>query len=339
MDQFLSTLTKYKKQVLVLLILIPLLFLGIYLALNPTAFRPKAAGASLKLDPASVNKKPDDPLVVSLILDPAGRSIVAADIEIKYDPTVLQISSNDIISPIFKSNPVKTVDQTTGLIKLGFATTQPVSAASTIATLSFKGKANGNTNIFLGSSSVIDRTGRNVLESPVSQVLVQIAGESIQLPEISGAPSATYSTTPDQVVSGQPFTLTIQTKGSKVENPALFVGGNEVRITESGSNTYVWTNASLPAGRIILQLAGGCKNASSVKPDCSDAQIGFNPYQLNVLDPSAIPQPVVTTSGTSEVTLSDVVNNWGKSGKGDVNNDGRVDSLDFAIVYADTERP
>lgn len=339
MDQFKDYIHHHHRQIVVLVVLIPLLLVGLYLALNPTAFRPKASGGSLKLDPATISTKSNEDFVVSVILDPSGQEVLAGDIEIKFDPTYLQISSDSITTTGFASSPVKKVDASKGVISLSFAVSKyspaPVKTTTNIATLPFKAKIAGSTSVLLGKSQAITMTGQNILENSFSQVGVTIDSEDASLS--SGVPQAVYTLSPAIPQSGQPFTITVRSLSGKVTNPALMVNGIEVKVNESAGNTYTWVNGvggpNLQAGKHIFQLAGGCVEVTAVKPNCTDATQGFNPYQLNLVDVTITPTPVASVTLSTNVTLEEVVANWGKSGSGDVNGDGIVDSKDFVIIF------
>lgn len=339
MDQFKDYIHRHHRQIVVVVVLIPLLLVGLYLALNPTAFRPKASGGSLKLDPANVSTKSNQDFVVSVILDPGGQEVLAGDIEIKFDPSYLQISSDSITLTGFSSVPVKKVDANKGVISLGFAVSKdnpsPLKTTTTITTLPFKAKVAGSTSVLLGKSQAISSTGQNILENSFSQVGVTIDSDDAAVG--SGVPQAVYTFSPPSPQSGQPFTVSVRSLSGKVTNPALIVDGTEVKVNETANNTYTWVNGTggpnLQAGKHIFQLAGGCTDVTAAKPNCADATQGFNPYQLNLVNQTLTPTPGASFTPSTSATLEEIVANWGKSGSGDVNGDGIVDSKDFVIIF------
>lgn len=339
MNQFKEFIQSRHRQVIVLIVLMPLLLVGLYLALNPTVFGPKASGGSLKLDPSNVSTKSNQDFVVSLILDPGGQEVLASDIEIKFDPTYLQISSDSIVVAGFSSTPVKRVDASKGIINISLAVSKanpaPLKSTATIATLPFKAKVAGSTSILLGKSQAITAAGQNILENSFSQVSVTVDPQEGTVSQ--GVPQAVYTFSPNPPQPGQVFTVSVRSLSGEVEKPALFVNGVEVKVNAGANNTYTWVSGTggspLQAGKHIFQLAGGCTDIAATKPNCIDANQGFNPYQLNLVDSTVTPTPQASITPSGNATLDEVLANWGKSGSGDVNGDGIVDSKDFVIVF------
>lgn len=360
MKQFGDYIHRHHRQIVILIVLLPLLLVGLYLALNPTIFRPKASGASLKLDPSSIVAKPTEDFVVSLILDPGGQGVLAFDVEVKYDPTYLEITSENITTVGFPTTALKKVDAQKGVITLGLAVDaanpSPLTSTTTVAALPFKAKIAGATTVLLGKSQAINATGQNILENSFSQVSITIDAD--QGAVSTGVPQAIYTFEPSIPIPGQSFKVKIKSLLGEVERAALIVNGTAVPVIKEGEDTYAWINGNLgpnlQAGKHILQLAGGCADITT-SPNCENATTGFNPFQLNLIDPSATPArnasparsaasaadwhsdaggpiPAASTNPSENATIQEIIANWGKSGSGDVNNDGVVDGRDFVIV-------
>lgn len=339
MNQFKNIFVNYKRQFLTLGLLIPLLVVGVFLALNPTAYRPKAAGSSLKLDPTTVTKQAGEEFAVSLIVDPAGKTIVAAEVEIKYDPTILSAQVTSLQSPTLNI-ALKKVDTNKGIINLAFASydsdgkpSQGLTTAATLTTIPFKAIGTGTTNVTLGKSKAVDSTGTNILENSFAQTVVSINGIAaggIVTEGTAQTPTAVYTFSSEVPKAQEALTIKASSKSGKVDGAAIIVNATSYSVRDEGNNTYSAQVTGLQNGKHIIQLVGGCKVKANASPDCSDAQIGFNPYQLNIGMPSSAPQAVQVDA---TATFADVIANWGRSGKGDANGDGVVDSTDFAILY------
>lgn len=339
MDQFKNLFRNYKTQFLTLGILIPLLIVGVFLALNPTVYRPKAAGASLKLEPGAATKQSGEEFTLSLILDPAGKKVVAGEVEVKYDPTILEAQIADLPSPTLPL-ALKKVDTARGVISLGFAsydssgkTGEGIMTAATLTSIPFKAIGTGTTNVTLARGKAVDNTGTNILENSFAQTVVQINGVAsggVVTEGSASAPVATYTFSPDPPTNQGAITIKAASRGGKVEGVAIMVNTSAHQVRDEGNNTYSAQVPGLQNGKHIIQLVGGCKLATGASPDCSDASVGFNPYQLSI----GLATPAPQTPGVDpQATFADVISNWGKSGKGDVNGDGIVDSTDFAILY------
>lgn len=338
--------------------LIPLVVVGIWLATHPTVFRPKASGASIRLDPQTVSKGVTESFVVAVTLDPAERGVVATDLEINYDPLLLQVNPEDITTAVFASNPVKSIDSQKGLIKISLAAynkelkkvTPVINKSAVIVTVSFKARSQGLGIISLNKAVVESSVGENILASSFAQVSVHIKeaisttaslAPATQAAPQAVVPNAVYETSPKNPKTNQQFTLTAKSQSGKVNNPAFLIDGQAVAV-EGTNGIYSIvingdTGSRLSLGRHIVQLAGGCPRAGTAQPDCSNANLGFNPFQVVIGSLASSP---ATAQGNTNGSQADIIlMNWGQVTKdGDQNGDGVVDSKDFALIYNQLNR-
>lgn len=347
-----------KLQLVSILLLIPLIAIGVYLALNPTIFRPKASEPGIRLDPSAVSTKVGGDFVVNLHMDPAGKNIVALETEVKYDPTILEIKLEDIETTVFGSYPIKSVDPVKGVIKLAAVSYSdkqiqaPITTSAIVATLPFRVRAGGPTIVTLGDRVMVDSSGAVLVPTVLSQVAVTIAAQNPVIVASSSAkpsaqprkvinPIAAYAFTPEMVTAGQSFKVTVVSKAGKIENPGLLVDGTAYKVKEEKAGTYVWSyegGSELSEKKIhIFQLVSGClEKGASI--DCSDAVVGFNPVAKRfegseTNDTSS--QANFDMNNDKKVSVEDVelfITFWGKRRGGDFNKDGQVNGRDLGLL-------
>lgn len=178
---------QYKKQLIAVLILLPLLAVGVYLALNPTVFRPRASETRLILEGAngssSVSVTPNTQSTVSLVLDPGGREIAGFDAVLAYDPNLLEINQNDLSAPEVPFPTISLIDNGggSGVIKvsaLAYNRTDPnssrlVNSRAVVARIRFKLKSASQASIRVDNASVVaGKQGDNVLSSNYSTITI-----------------------------------------------------------------------------------------------------------------------------------------------------------------------
>ncbi len=104
-------------------------------------------GPSISIIPSSTTANRSDPFSVDVNVDPAGKSVNGVEINLKFDPAVVQLDSVAIKS-FLGSNPLEfdnEIDNTNGTLKLAHTIkggNPEVTAPGTYATLNFKVKSN-----------------------------------------------------------------------------------------------------------------------------------------------------------------------------------------------------
>jgi hypothetical protein len=123
--------------VILLVLAVPL---SVYLVMKNEDLRKIAAPATtLKFSPQSVNKKVDDEFTLNALIDTANNQVVAAEINVAYDPTKVQalaISNGTLFPNILSSG---TIADGLASISVGAAnTTTPIHGAGVAISIKFK---------------------------------------------------------------------------------------------------------------------------------------------------------------------------------------------------------
>jgi len=166
----------------------------------------RAANAYLYLSPNSGTYRVGDNFLVQIRLDSGGISINSADGRLTFDASKLQVVSISKDGSIFNlwvqeptfSNSAGTIDFAGGKPSPGF-----IGNAGKVATITFKGKSPGKTNINFNSGSILadDGAGTNVLTG-MRPGSYELSGEAI-IPITPSVPQAEEGT-PDAPIIYSP---------------------------------------------------------------------------------------------------------------------------------------
>lgn len=219
---------KFALTFLILLLLVAGVGVGVYLLQRQTEFREKAAPSStLTLVPNKSNPSVDETFTVSANINTGTNQVVAVEIHATFDETKVEaIGTSNSTFFVNPKNIGPSIDNNNGTITYTVYTdpgTTPRQGQGTVAVLTFKAKAAGNTTISLSSDTLVGSNsssgtgdlGANVLTGSTPAVLT-IQGTtqvtSTPTPSPTGSSSSTNTPTPTAVVTsstgGSSFTST-----------------------------------------------------------------------------------------------------------------------------------
>ena len=183
-----------KRLVVIIFVLITLLAVPatVYLATHQQELRKKAAPATtLSLTPATTTANVGDTFSLEVVLDPGSNQVIATDIELIYDPDVLeaQIITNSTLLPNVLT--AGTVSRGTASITVGSTNTQsPVTTRGTIAVVRFKALAPST------SGPVSVRFAQNTFVGGLGEGQVNLlVGSTPASVTVSGGPTPTLAPT------------------------------------------------------------------------------------------------------------------------------------------------
>lgn len=198
---------------------------GIILVQQQQLFQQKAAPAStISISPGSQSKNPGDSFTFSVTLDTGTNAVTGIDVELKFDPSAIQITSLAQGPGVANLNQTikNTFDNTAGTISYSIFTLNSSNAitGSSIEVLkvnaTVKASAtSGNYNISFdpSTSASASQEGQNVLIGKTPGVLTVTSAQASPTPTPSGSgatnsPSPAASQTPTVAPSSSP---TVQT--------------------------------------------------------------------------------------------------------------------------------
>jgi len=169
-----------------------------------------AQGTTLSIDPASNTVAVGAATTVDIhIANVTGLSGI--DVDLTFDPALLEVvdadSSKDgvqiqlgtFLSPDFVQ--ANAVDQAAGTISLAFVRTpprDPVSGSGDLATITFRGKANGASAVAFAGVALSDENGANI------NATAQVGYIAVGAPSASPTPTPTPTNTPIPGVTSTP---------------------------------------------------------------------------------------------------------------------------------------
>ncbi len=164
----------YVRSKKILLIIVIILLLGVafwYLvSTRQSTVRPKVAGVSYSLSPASATKQVGDNLDLSVTLNSGTNNVSFVDFTLNYDQSILEVSSFTTVSAL-NTVIVNQPDNKTGKFRFvaGNNSNNPVRGNINVGTVHFRVKGAGNAKVNLVSNEVTVRT------NPPSDVNVSVA--------------------------------------------------------------------------------------------------------------------------------------------------------------------
>jgi len=180
---------------LILLISIPL---TIFLVKQRQELRMKAAPATiLSLTPATLTKAVAETFTVNIVVNTGENSIVSADIDLSFDPTVLEALSISAGS-FFESptEPTRLINNTTGKINYSLFTLTAKQGSGTLATITFKGKAAGVSQVAFDPTTTVGGIGETEALSRTEPGSYVIASAATPTPTPTTGPTITPTQTP-----------------------------------------------------------------------------------------------------------------------------------------------
>lgn len=222
---------------LIILIAIPL---TVFLGSRSQELRKKAAPATnIALTPASVTRAVNEEFTLEARIDTADNQVVAAQINLIYDPTKLEATSitNGTLFPNILSSGV--VGNGTASIAVGAAnTTTPVHGTGTAAVIRFKTLASTISPITIRFApdtyvGALGEGSTNVLIG-TTPTTVTITGGAGTTTGTQPTPTPTPQTAPAIITFGQGgFTYTPSTTNAKVGQPIIWRGNFTTHPLES----------------------------------------------------------------------------------------------------------
>lgn len=122
---------------------------------------------------------------VTIVMDTGNKTISGADLIIKYDPKVLEVTKNDLFAgKIFPEYPLLSVAPVQGLVAISgiSSSTTGFTGSGEFARVNFKAKSSGKTNLVINfekgsttTSNLVEiGTSRNILEEATNlELLIQ----------------------------------------------------------------------------------------------------------------------------------------------------------------------
>lgn len=148
-----------------LLLVLAAIPLTVFLVFQKQLLTKKAAPATvLSLAPATITKNVGETFTVNINVDSGTNQIVSADIDLSFNPTVLEVSS--ITKGTFfpdAQEPTKIIDNNTGKIKYSLFSMVEKQGAGAFASIVFKGKGGGLSALAFDPTTTIG--GRNETEA------------------------------------------------------------------------------------------------------------------------------------------------------------------------------
>lgn len=229
----------YKKQLLVIAVLLPLLALGVYLVLNATVFRSRASGdTGLRFAQESVTKNIGQDVVVPVLINPGGKQIAGFTTEVTYDPALLEVQNDAAVVPS-PNSPFGTFKKTVqpGKVTISAFTFNesnqqflpPLTSSQTVATITFKTKSGGNTAVRFNNLYIVEPNNQDNISSVTNILTVNISGAQSSYNCVTAVSAAS-------VTSDQNTTITITTSGLPNGSKAYAIGTN--RGTEIPEGEY-----------------------------------------------------------------------------------------------------
>ncbi|NIT03515.1 hypothetical protein GTO10_01065 [Candidatus Saccharibacteria bacterium] len=203
--------------IVVLFVMLASIPVGVYLVKKRQEIQLRAAPSTvLSLEPAAETYGVDEVFTINVQIDTGTNIVAAADIDLSYDPQVL--SAEDITSGTFFDSPTQPPNElrkdlnTPGKIYYSIGSLAPKQGSGTLASISFKGIAEGTSAVTFDDTSqvgdVADPEGGNVLANTIpGSYLIAEGG-------IAGTPTETPTPT-----EGQEPTTTITPTGLPTEAP------------------------------------------------------------------------------------------------------------------------
>lgn len=175
---------------LIVLISIPL---TVFLVFQKQLLTKKAAPTTvLSLAPAAITKNVGETFTVNINVDTGTNQIVSADLDLSFNPAVLEVSS--ITKGAFfpdAQEPTKIIDNNTGKIKYSLFSMVEKQGAGIFTSIVFKGKGSGLSALSFDSTTTIG--GRNETEALSRTVAGNYVITAVTL---TPTPTGTSTTTP-----------------------------------------------------------------------------------------------------------------------------------------------
>lgn len=243
MGTIISYISAHKIRAIGLLVLLPLLAVGVFLALNPTVFKSKASGAKLFLETGTgtnaVTVKVGETVRAYVGIDPGGANVVGVDTVILYNSELFDAADADINVPpdngkVFGKYPLLKVDSP-GKIRISALAVNPdlqtlgnfVTARTLIANVVLHAKKEGTDTITFGRDSIIaDGQANNIIDYnsgllPLTATIISATGTP--LPTATPAPASPTltqsSTTPYSCTTSSSY-ITDTNTGAEVTSLA-----------------------------------------------------------------------------------------------------------------------
>lgn len=299
--------------VLILLIAIPA---TIYLVSQNQEVRKKATPASsLYFTPATKSANVGQAFTLNLVLDPTSNLVTAAELHITFNPANLRLTS--IVKgtalptefPAFdgQSPAAPVINNTNGTATyiLGAQVSQPVTTASTIATLTFEALKASSSTVGFGTDTKATSTtdSTNVLISMVpSAITVTAVG-------VSPTPSPTVTATPTITPTGT-LTPTPSLTPTVTQTPGVTATPTSGAHTPTPTPTTTHNNTPTPTP---TAGTGSATSGTTVTVNTiSDGQTIYN--STPVISGKAAPNATIVVSIYSEpqtiTVTADANGNW-----------------------------
>lgn len=188
------------------------LAVGAYLVQNANK-RTKASGVILTLSPSTTAPGVNQTVTVAVAMDTQGLSVCGSDLQIKYDPNLLTLTSwqAGTFLPVVLTPPANSSTSLGNYLTLsvGCDPTAPKTGTGIMATAVFSAKANGSTTISFGPGTDVAAIGQasNNVVGTANPVTINIGGAT-QPPSITPTPPVpplpTPSSTPTPTASPIP---------------------------------------------------------------------------------------------------------------------------------------
>ncbi len=221
------------------------------LLLSMPAFIGTAAAAVVSVVPSTQNVAPSSTFNVDVAIDPAGNLVKGVEINLKFDPAVVQIDSV-IIGNFLGSSPqefLNLVDNTSGTVHLAYTvnpTYPAVSSPGTYATLNFKVKSNapnGASPLHLTAAKLANDTGADIPGVAANDGTVTVN------PVTSGSGGGGMET-------GATPAMTSTPSSTATQNPASTpVPANTTQVNVQGTAAATTTASATPAPGFEIALA------------------------------------------------------------------------------------
>lgn len=333
--------------------------LGVYISQKPTQLAPKASssGVSISLKPATISTSVNQEFSVDVFADPgtSNMQITAIQAQINYNPSLLELKNvtlKEFLPALLQpQNSSGSTKFAVGIPLGGTAKT----TSGTVATLTFKAlSSSSNAEItFDNTKTIIAATGQ------AASVATDFTPTTVSF-NTSSSPSPA-STTPETsftlegpnnfIPVGQEFAVKVYSR-SDIDTANLWNAVisfpkdlvEVVRFDKTGSFITNWSEEYSNNSTGEISLTGGVVNPG-FKTNLSNALMTTIIFKakadgvadIRLSDTSAI----YKNSDNSKITLINrdlssvkIGNDPGASGKGDGNNDNKVDLQDLSILFS-----
>jgi len=199
--------------ILVILISIPL---TIFLVKQRQELRMKAALATvLSLSPAAITKAVEETFNVDIVVNTNENSIVSADIDLTFNPNILEALSISAGS-FFESptEPTRLINNNLGKIQYSLFTMTAKQGAGTLASIVFKGKGPGISQVTFDSTTTVGGIGETEALSRAEPGSYVIASAATPTPTPTTGPTTTPTQTPTPSPTSVPTMTPIPTPTS-----------------------------------------------------------------------------------------------------------------------------